>query len=337
MGGDLVPVEPRSRRDRSTCVVVSVLLRIRGMTAPRFVAPGMTVMLTRRTERQHYLFTPGRDINQLFLYTLAVSAQRHAIEVHCATLMSTHEHIVLTDTLGRLPSFTAELHRIMALGTKVLRHWDGSVWDGKPPSVVHLLTPQSVIEKCGYVMANPVAALAVEHAREWPGVWFGAPDVGRRVVRVHRPHFFFDDANEQWPDEVELVLTIPPALRELYGDDQARAVLGAEQLRQEQLARDEAKRLGVRFMGRRKVLMCSPFQRARRAEPLFDRNPTLAVGRGNKAEFFAAVQWLREFRSAYRKAFELWRAGLREVLFPFGTWCMKQLHAVTVARSASET
>jgi hypothetical protein len=33
--------------------------------------------------------------------------------------MSTHEHLVLTDTNKRLPDFLRRLHRLVALGTKV--------------------------------------------------------------------------------------------------------------------------------------------------------------------------------------------------------------------------
>jgi hypothetical protein len=45
--------------------------------------------------------------------------------VHCATVMSTHEHLVVTDTRGELPRFLQELHRLLALGIKVLRKWEG--------------------------------------------------------------------------------------------------------------------------------------------------------------------------------------------------------------------
>ena len=87
------------------------------MSAPRFVAAGTTVLISRRTLRRYFLFRPDPDMNQLFLYALAVSAEMFAVEVHCAVLMSTHEHIPATDTLGCLPEFTAMLHRLTSLGT----------------------------------------------------------------------------------------------------------------------------------------------------------------------------------------------------------------------------
>src|SRR4051812_19453191 len=105
-----------------------------GMTMPRRVLPGMTVMVTRRTLRRTHLFRPDKQLNQLFVYCLAVLAERHSILVHAAVLLSTHEHLVLTDLLGQLPCFLQELHRAMALGVKVLRKWEGAVWDHEKTS-----------------------------------------------------------------------------------------------------------------------------------------------------------------------------------------------------------
>jgi hypothetical protein len=67
------------------------------MTQPRLVLPGSTVMVTRRTLRRHHLFRPDPAIRQLYLYTLAVCAREFGVLVHGVTLMSTHEHLVVTD------------------------------------------------------------------------------------------------------------------------------------------------------------------------------------------------------------------------------------------------
>ena len=91
------------------------------MTQPRLVVPGATVMVTRRTLRRHHLFRPDPAIRQLYLYTLAVCAKKYDVLVHTVTLMSTHEHLVITDTKGQYPDFLGSLHRLVALGTKALR------------------------------------------------------------------------------------------------------------------------------------------------------------------------------------------------------------------------
>ena len=64
---------------------------------------------------------------------------------------------------------------------------------------------------------------------------------------------------------------------------------------------------------------------------LRDRNPTFAVGRGQRQAFFEAVKRLRHFRQAYHHAREVWLQGLRDVIFPHGTWAMQWLHHATVA------
>src|SRR5690349_9125794 len=115
--------------------------------SPRRVLPGKTVLITRRTLRRTHLFRPDPELNQLYLYFLAVLANRYGIRIHAVVLMSTHEHIVATDTRGCLPTFLRELHRLVALAVKVLRKWEGAVWDHERPSVVELRTPEAIIEK----------------------------------------------------------------------------------------------------------------------------------------------------------------------------------------------
>src|SRR5689334_9340108 len=122
------------------------------MTQPRRITPGMTVMVTRRTVRRTHLLRPDSKLTALFMYCLAVVATKYGIQLHAAVVMSTHEHLILTDPLGRLPRFLQELHRLLALAVKVLRNWDGAVWDHEKTSVVELCTPQAVIEKIAYVM-----------------------------------------------------------------------------------------------------------------------------------------------------------------------------------------
>jgi len=55
---------------------------------------------------------------------------------------------------------------LVSLGTKVLRKWEGPTWAPEEASLVRLLTEQAIIEKLAYVMANPVKAGLVRHARD---------------------------------------------------------------------------------------------------------------------------------------------------------------------------
>ena len=133
--------------------------------------------------------------------------------MHAVTLMSTHEHLIVTDTKGRHPEFLQQLHRLVSLGTKVLRKWEGPTWEPEQASVVRLLTEQAIIEKLAYVMANPVKAGLVRHARDWPGITVLPHELGRRVWTAKRPKAYFRANNSQWPDVFELALTLPPSLQ----------------------------------------------------------------------------------------------------------------------------
>jgi len=300
------------------------------MTQPRFVLRGDTVMITRRTLRRHHLFRPDSVIRQLYLYALAVCAARFGILVHAVTLMSTHEHLIVTDTQGRLPLFIRELHRLVSLGTKVLRKWEGPTWDSEQTSVVRLLTDQAIVEKLAYVMANPVQAGLVRHARDWPGITTLPKELGRRTWTLNRPDVYFRPGNPQWPETAALSLTMPPGLPERYGAAEMRDAVAEELERLERHAHREVAKRGWRFLGAQRVRQLSPYRRATSFERLRDRNPTFAVGRGHVRVFFQAMAELRAFRRGYRDALEQWRAGVRSVVFPQGTWCMCQVHGVLV-------
>jgi putative transposase len=105
------------------------LANYRLVSQPRQISPGNTYLITRRCLRRHYLLRPDYFINNLFIFLLAVLSDKYQIAIHAFCLLSTHEHLVLTDTLGKLPDFLRDLHRLTALATKVFRKWEGSVWD----------------------------------------------------------------------------------------------------------------------------------------------------------------------------------------------------------------
>ncbi|AUX48193.1 transposase [Sorangium cellulosum] len=298
------------------------------MSQPRSIVPGATYLLTRRALRRHLLFRPDAAINQLVLYTLAVSARRFGIQVHALCMMSTHLHLVVTDTLGVLPKFLQFFHRLIALGTKVLRAWEGSVWDNAPTSVVHLLTPAAVVEKIAYTMANPVAAGLVKRAHDWPGAKVLVDELGG-ALSARRPEAYFDATNPQWPNEAELALSLPPYVAQDAADD-FRQKVRTELERHEADARTEVERQGFGVLGAERASAASPYDRATSDEPLRDRNPTFAVGRGQPGAWQRAAAAVRAFRAAYREALAQWRIGVRTVVFPTGTWCMRVLHAVCV-------
>ena len=241
------------------------------MTEPRFLLAGDTVMVTRRILRRHHPYRPHPAIRQLYLYALGVCARQFGMLVRAVTLMSAHEHLVVTDPERRLPDFLRDLHRLVSLGTKVIRKWEGPVWDHEKASVVRLLTEQAIVEKLAYVMANPVKAGLVAHARDWPGLTVLPHELGRRTLLIERPPVFFRADNSKWPDTVELTLTLPPALAEAYRAEEVRDAVNEELERQEQEARAEVKARGWRILGADRVRRLSPYNRAKEFELLRER------------------------------------------------------------------
>jgi putative transposase len=299
------------------------------MTQPRSIVSGATYLITRRTLRRHLLLRPDASITQLIVYALAVSANRYGIEVHAICAMSTHIHLVVTDSEGTLPRFLHHFHRLVALGTKVLRSWEGPVWDHDPTSVVRLMTRAAVVEKIAYTLANPVAAGLVRFAHEWPGAKVRIGEIGHAELRAKRPDVYFDPTNSAWPEVAKIPLTRPPDIKEEDTEEFRREVT-VELERQEKIAHAEAQRRGIPFLGARRAANVSPHERASSFEAARILNPTFAVGHGNKDAWHRAAAVVRGFRLAYRSALKQWCAGVRSVVFPEGTWWMHVLHAVNI-------
>ncbi len=294
------------------------------------VYPGQTVMVTRRTLRRHFLLRPDRQLNQLFLYLVAIFVQKFGTQLSAIQVMSDHYHMVITDVSGRLPDLLRELHRVVALCVKVLRKWEGPVWEPCSVSVVELLTAEAAAQAMVYTWLNAVRAGLVREPRAWPGVTTALRDVDGPAILVKRPSLYLDPASGRWPEEIALRITMPPVLAAL-GKDKARELLCAELERQLEEARGHVREQGWKVVGAAHCKGLSPYQRATSWEPLRARNPVLAAGRGCQQALRQGIAVLRAFRQAYRAALERWHRGVRDVLFPYGTWWMAHHHGAAVA------
>lgn len=300
------------------------------MSQPREIIPGATYLITRRTLRRHFLLRPDALITQILVYALAVSARRFGLQVHAFCAMSTHLHLVVTDVDGTLPRFLHFFHRIVAVGTKVLRKWDGPVWDHEHTSMVRLLTDASVAEKIAYVLANPVAAGLVWQPHEWPGAKVDVSDIGTGELRAARPSFYFNPSNPQWPEETVLPIMLPPCV-EPERREQFLERVAVELERQIAEAHGEIRRQGRRVLGAARAAAASHEDRATTFEEFGTANPTFATGSNQgRTVRKAAVAALRAFRASYRHAREQWCAGIRAVVFPRGTWWMHVFHGAWV-------
>jgi putative transposase len=303
------------------------------MSQPRHIAPGKTYVIERRAVRRHHLFAPSPAMTQIFQFVLAWCAGHFGILIHAAILMSTHEHVVLTDVFGVLPDFLAMHHRLVALATKVFRRWEGAVWDHEPPSVIELTTPEAVIDQIGHAIVNPVAAGLVADPAHWPGVVTLVEHLAGGALAAERPAFFFDPRNSKWGDRASVTLTMPPMLEESFTPDSFRDAVRANVDKRIAEAHAEQRASGRSFAGPERCKRVSPYRRAKSVEPIRKLNPRFAAGPGQHEARRAAILALREFRAAYRAALERWRSGHRDVVFPEGTWLMVRLHRARVVPS----
>jgi REP element-mobilizing transposase RayT len=299
------------------------------MTAPRQVLPGTTYLVTRRCSQREFLLRPSSTTNAVVLYVLAVAACRFNIRVHAFCVLSNHFHLLVTDPEARLPAFEQYLDSLVARALNVSLGRSEAFWASTSSySAVTLVAPSDVLDKAVYVLANPVVAGLVRSGREWPGLWSAPEQLGSGAIAVHRPNFFFRP-NGSMPETVELELTAPPGFDSPA--DFRRELLVALAAREREIAATMAAE-GRGFMGARRVLAQKPTARSAVKETLGGLNPRIA-GR-DKWKRIEALLRLVDFRDAYRAAWAEMREGVRDVLFPPGTYWLRVAHGVRCAAPA---
>jgi putative transposase len=295
------------------------------MTSPRQVLPGSTYLVTRRCSERRFFLRPSARTNAIFRYVLAVAASQHEIDVHAYCVLSNHFHLIVTDPHGRLPDFHRVLDGLVARATNALLGRRESFWDPDSYNATRLEDAESVFEKIAYVLANPVAAGLVRRSADWPGLWSDPHLIDGDPVCVERPAGFFR-TDGPMPAVARLCLRRPPGceasdafitrlLLQLHDDEDRAALRVAGQ--------------GRSFLGVAVVLAQSPRARPAPVDPRRRIRPRIATR--NVARRVAALRRLREFAQDYREAFDAWTGGVREVLFPLGTWLMRVRHAAPCA------
>ena len=298
------------------------------MTAPRQVLPGITYLVTRRCSERRFFLRPSPAVNELFLYILAVAAARFGILVHAYCVVSNHFHLVVTDPQARLPDFHQFLDALVARAMNcLLGRWE-SFWDPGSYSAVRIENASEALEKMVYVLANPVAAGLVRRGSEWPGLWSDPRRIGGAPIVASRPEGFFRK-NGPLPDTAELRLVPPPGFErdETLADALACTLRRAEDHAAAALGRD-----GRSFMGVARVLAQRPTSRPATLAPRRGLDPRVACR--NKWGRIEALRRLADFVDGYREALAAWRAGVRDVLFPPGTWRMRVEHNARCAALA---
>lgn len=295
------------------------------MSLPREVIPGRFYMVTRRCTQRQFLLRPDDDTNNAFIYCLAEAAQRFEVQILLPIAMSNHYHVILYDPQGNLPRFTEHFHKMLAKCLNARwRRWE-NFWASEQVCVVHLVDRDAVLDKLIYAAANPVKARLVDTAQHWPGVNGLRALLTRRTLHARRPHYFFR-RNGTMPERVTLRLAIPPQLDDA---DQLCAQLRDGVAAVEATMTAYRKRTGACVLGRHAVKHQS--WRAAPTSPALRRRLRPRLATRSRWSRLEAILRNRAFIDAYQAARARWLAGDTTVLWPPGTYWMRQFANVQVA------
>ena len=324
---DVGPVTRTAGRDSSYLALARELLFHRAMSRARPVFKQARLMVTRRVHGREFRLRPSKKTNAIIRYVIAVVAERTGIILHAVCVMSNHTHICLTDPEGRICEFTRDCHAFIARAVNAAHGDFESMWSSEQTSHVTCVEPDDLIAKIAYAMANPVAATLVKYGKNWPGVRAAWPAKARVV---HRPKKFFRDEKDggSWPDTAVLEFSRPPGYDGM-SDEELAALIENEIDEREEHHRQEARRDGKSFMGRREVLEQSRYARPKKPEKRFELSPRVACR--NKWLRIERLGHDRAWRGSYERALLDWRSGDRDVIFPYGTYKMRVVHNVFCA------
>jgi putative transposase len=294
------------------------------MTLPRQVLPDCDYMITRRCSERRFFLRPDEVTNNAFLYCLGLAAQRAKVEIIFSVAMSNHHHTGIHDPEGNFPIFAEHFHGLLARCQNAHRGRFEGFWSSEPTSVVRLVEPNDVLDKMVYALTNPCAADLVETAGDWPGVSTFDPALTSGWLVATRPKHFFREKHGM-PDVVSIPIARPRGFEHLTQTEWAALVTERVQAKEAEHRRRRAE-LGIRVLGRDRILAQDPFGAPKSSAPHFQMNPQLAA----KSKW-ARIETLlrnRDFLAKYRAALLGHLAGLADVLFPFGTYWMRKFGKV---------
>jgi len=253
------------------------------------------------------------------LYCLGYAASRYGVRLHAVCVLSNHFHLVLTDVRGNLPEFMLWLDGTLARGLNAYYGRCENFWAPGTYSRVELLDPAAVLEKMVYTLVNPVAAGLVGEGRQWPGVRSETLRGGFQRLQVQRPEFFFRERGDL-PEAVEVVLEQPEALLLLDGQGGGERLHEAVRDKETEI-REAFRAEGRRFLGREEVLRQSPRDSPLSCEPRHQLNPQVACRDAERRT--RRLESIKSFLAAYREAFRKFAEGVRDVVFPAGTYWLR--------------
>jgi putative transposase len=183
-------------------------------------------------------------------------------------------------------------------------------------------------EAIAYAMANPVIAGIGERAEDWCGVLVTPAHLARTTTLVGMTEgiaYLHLRKETSW----SLPVVLPPMVTEAGASQTFAAEVRRRVTLAEDRARDERKENAWKVYGAKDAMALHWTTRAVSEEQLFQPVPTVKCRR--TPERIALLATLKAFRVAYREAMTAFCHGVKDALFPYGTWKMVALFGARAA------
>jgi putative transposase len=213
--------------------------------------------------------------------------------------------------------------------------------------IVDMATGERAFEHAVYILANAVRANLVERTSEWLAPNSYSLEYGEVVTAQQPKRGLWSDkvahaerkasrrskraryaVKSKLPQVAHFKLVRPPIRPEL-SDAELRAAIRAEVTKVEDALIAERRRTGRQVMGWKRVVAKHYLEIPNGTEEYFGVRPTFSGD--DEASRHKARNRRRRFLADYYAARDRFFAGVRDVVFPFGTWLMKRVFKVNCA------
>jgi hypothetical protein len=283
------------------------------------------VEVTVRTVQGRPLLTPSAEVNQIILGALARAQELYPLEINSFAFLSGHYHLGLwVKDAQQLAKFMCHFNSNLAREVCRLRGWSDKVWSRRYSAIVVSDEPAAQRERFAYIVSQSVKEGLVAAVEEWPGVHVVHHLVGDRPAEG----LWFDRTQEcsarcrgesferhRFATRLTVTLSPLPCWRHLSPEAQRERV--AEVVAEvEAEAATQRNAMGRSPLGADAILSQDPIKRPDHVKttpaPLFHA-ASRRVRRELRDAYYAFV-------AAYREAAEKLRAGIRDVIFPAGSF-----------------
>jgi REP element-mobilizing transposase RayT len=292
----------------------------------RFIPDGgALVEVTARALHSRLLLRPRPELNAILIGTLARAKRRHKVRVCFFVCVSNHMHLLLwTEDARELAQFMGYFLSKLAREVGRLTGWKEKIFGRRYQAIVISEEEAAQVERLRYGLAHGAKEDLVERPRDWPGahavrallegeilegLWF---DRTQEYLARRRGETF---DRLQYATRETLELDPLPCWGDLTPERRrARAAALVEDIESEAAAR--RRRTGVKPLGVAAVLSQDPLEKLKKTK----KSPAPAFHAASRAVRRSLWDAYSLFVAAYRAAAEKLRAGVRDVVFPPGSF-----------------